>query len=212
MTNIQPLTSEEVLAKQVQENSKHSEDRIAVSKLPVAVTSTPQTAPAPPAKDQKKESQELKRAGFTYRMPVGVHLLSFVYLEIFIALFLYAVGLVALRASSGPLELAEIGGVVSRDTGIAIVLTLAMTIFIISGREILRKSAIGIAVVLAGILSYQLYMAISNLVDASVATLLSMAFFSVFVFAGIAVSAAGLILMLVTIIYLSRKKIAAIYE
>lgn len=211
MTNIQPLTSEEVLAKQVKENSKQAEERIVAPAAQVAPQPIPQQT-ITPKQSQKNDTHDLKRAGFTYRMPVGVHLLAFVYLEIFIALFLYATGLVALYAASGTLEMTEVGSIVSKEMGIAIVLSLALSVFIISGRDILRWCAIGIAGILAAIFSYQLYRAVSSLIGTDVSSIVGMAFFSVVMFAGIAALAAGLLLMLVTIIYLSRKKIASIYE
>lgn len=210
MTNIQPLTSEEVLARQVKENSKQSEERVVVSATQLA----PQPAPQQTAglQSPKNNRQDLRRAGFTYRMPVGVHLLAFVYLEIFFALFLYAIGVVTLYAINGSLETTKIDSIVTKEIGIAIVLSLALSVFIISGRDILRWCAIGIAGVLAAIFSYQLYVAVSSFAGTTVSKLVDVTPFSVFIFTGIAVLATGLLLMLLTITYLSRKKIASIYE
>ena len=125
---------------------------------------------------------------------------------------MYAIGVVALYAINGSLETTKIDSIVSKEIGIAIVLSLALSVFIISGRDILRWCAIGIAGVLAAIFSYQLYVAVSSFAGTTVSKLVDVTPFSVFIFAGIAVLATGLLLMLLTITYLSRKKIASIYE
>jgi magnesium-transporting ATPase (P-type) len=210
MTSIQPLTSEEVLARQVKESADTSPIRPAPTIVAIEpahtmdVASSQKTSPA----DENKFKPEA--TGFNYRLPLGAYLLAFIYTEIFLAMLLVAGFTISMYWQYNP-SVQVMWGVVSKETWITMVVAGTLSLFILSGSNVLRWFTIAAASVLSAISAYQVFNLVFEFTEANNPTfgytyLLSM------MGASVAVLVGGLLLSVTTVAYLLRKKVAAVYE
>ncbi len=217
MTTIKPITSEEVLARQVKEGSLAAQQQnaqTAENEQDGAVPTTQTAKQSPPPEIVLVPEDSIDQpAGFTYRLPVGAHLLAFMYLQIAVASLLIGVLNTVLYTQYSLIEATPIWEIInkSRELWIVLIISSLVSIFIISGRKILRWFAIATCTVLTITMGYQIYLAVSSITENDYISS-SLVYLSSSVLAVTGPLIAGVILTSVTILYLLRKKIAAVYE
>jgi len=220
MTKLQPITSEEVLARQVKENAQkaaaQADSLDARQTAPGAVADMER----PASLSQKPTSGELlsstknvrnidnetaDKSGYNYRLPLGAYLLSFVYIQICIFSLCSIILTVITHmhyVDQGNTTLYDALGVISRGTWITTVVTATLALLIFSGSNVLRWCVISGATIIAATLTYQV---IASVLSNSDSYALGYPI-SLFVYG------AGILLCAITVFYLLRKKVAAAYE
>lgn len=228
MAKIQPITSEEVLERQVRESieaapqpatsSPHSEVASSTAGQSSAVTSavttdtsnkvTPSVVAAP------KESKE-PRSGFNYRLPLGVYVIAYNYIVIALAAFttalfstiLYLQGETFLSSGALWVAIEE-----SRSLWIVSIVSTVIYLSLLSARSLARWAVI---LVCSGIAIYggvQLFRVFSSIPVGSSDITLGSSFVMTSLFYAMLPLFAVMGLTLSTVVYLLRSKIAAIYE
>lgn len=210
MTNIQPLTSEEVLARQVKENAGTSSNRPALTAIVAETEHPPATSSQQKVSPVAEDTLKPKETGFNYRLPLGAYLLTFVYVQIFLGSLLVAAVTVFMYWQYTP-GLNELWVLVNKEIWITMVVSGALSLFILSGSNVLRWCVVAASSVLSAIFAYHVFSLGSKLIGVDDATF-GQAYFSSIMVVSVGLFVGGLLLCLVTVIYLLRKKVAAVYE
>lgn len=212
MTKLDPITSEEVLARQVKEQAKlrpapNVSRRENASSSPAS--SSAQLSPAAPAEKQVQSSsaESIVQSGFVYRMPLGSYLLSFLYLQVCVAVACIIVFNIVTSVLSDH-TLSQALFTVQRETWGVLVISIVFSFFIFSGNNILRLLTIAGSALLALILGYNLVSAVVSFSNASSAA----SIVSLLVMPYVAAVTLGIALFITTIVYLMRKKISHAYN
>lgn len=219
MTKLEPITSEEVLERQVKENAKAADSQVSPSQEPkTTVTAAPtqndelgQSATSTQQREMAEVAkQDALTAGFTYRLPLGAYLLSFLYAQIFVIVAL-SVLVGAAVAMSYDQDIDKIINSTQRETWGLMVVCAVFSFFIFSGNNVLRLLTIGGASVATLVLGYQLANSLSTLLkyDGSFG---SLALMSAFITPYVIAYVVGIMLLVATIIYLLRKKVSSAYN
>lgn len=221
MTKIQPITSEEVLARQVKENEQKALEQHdamtpaetitddgsefgQITPLPTVAT-TQFVKQSPDTLKNKKTDEVAEKSRYTYRLPLGAYLLSFIYFQIFIAvLCLIVLTFISYAQYSQyvPESRDEWWLLVGRETWAAMFIAGAISLFILSGNNILRWLSIGSASAIAVLFGYQIYANYSATTSVYFPNIAD----SVFLLS------LGIILCITTVIYLLRTKVSEAYE
>ena len=222
MTKLEPITSEEVLARQVKEQTeapsvansqRQGSTNGSTSTTPGALEQPTNSARSAMQTDTKPEiKQEEPRDGFWYRLPIGSYLLSFMYLQFLVAVA-SGIVLTMILSMQGGQEIGQSLSSVQRETWGALIIAAVFSFFIFSGNNVLRLLTIGGSALLVLLLGYQLVSVHMTFVSraGSLSSVLA-SFFSVFIGTYVLAFVLGILLLLATIIYLLRKKVANAYN
>lgn len=219
MTKLEPITSEEVLERQVKENARVADTPAPSAQVPenneTSATATHEELgkSATPVQQQemaKVAKQDMQNGGFTYRLPLGAYLLSFLYAQVFVIVLLSVfIGMIITMSYEQSLD--KMISSTQRETWGVIVVCAVFSFFIFSGNNILRMLTIGGASVAMLLLGYQLANSLSTLLKYD-GSLGSLALMSAFITPYVVAYILGIMLLVATIIYLLRKKVSSAYN
>ena len=228
MTNLKPITSEEVLEREVRENSMAAAERANVSKqneeikvAPAlnAASNTPPSLKLEPSKQLIKSDKK-----FSYRLPLGSYLLAAIY----IAVALYFLSAIAKYSLYYMQYQSTLEKIISKSSASSssvwdifttypeiwalIIGSGLLAIFILSGRKIFKFLAIVICLGGSIYLAYQLINTLASVTQAPQYELSVLQVLPMFINTVLSNTVLGILLGVVTIIYLLGTRVSTAYK
>jgi len=225
MTNLKPITSEEVLARQVREAASAASGQGTLptsngtlagdSKSSASDIHTLDVKGSPPQEARlNTDNSTTEGLGFTYRLPLGAYLLAFMYLQVSLFALVMGVLSIVIYMQYSSMQSTSLWEIInrSREIWIVMVVSMLLSIFIFSGRKILRLFVIAACSILTLMLGYQIFNTIASILRSDSSDYGLMMYLSSAILVGLLALSMSAMLTIVTILYLLRKKVSAVYE